>query len=233
LGVGRIVHCFPFQRSASVAASPLPVARVPTAMHALTDVQDTEVRPMLTTPDAPPNPATLGVGSIDRRFPFQPSASVATAPLAVVYCRPQRTRSATRPSARCSSRPGLGSAGSTSPPPTPPERPPDLAPALPALRPRNHRHETPQRASSSPRASCRCCRRRRKRSARRMNTMLIVARDQHRGEVQSRGRQPLGLEGVICGAHPPRSSALRLRIARQCGDSSARTPARGPPEPVW
>jgi len=60
------------------------LAVAPTAMHALADVQDTDVRPILTTLDAPPNPATLGVGSIDHRFPFQPSASVATAPLAVV-----------------------------------------------------------------------------------------------------------------------------------------------------
>jgi hypothetical protein len=68
-GVGWMCHTLPFQRSASVLASPELSTENPVVVHADGDVQDTE--PMMT----PCAPAGVGTGRIFQVVPFQASAS--------------------------------------------------------------------------------------------------------------------------------------------------------------
>ena len=68
-GVGWMRHALPFQRSASVVASPELSTEAPVVVHADGDVQDTE--PMKT----PCAPAGAGMGRVFQVLPFHRSAS--------------------------------------------------------------------------------------------------------------------------------------------------------------
>ena len=68
----------PFHRSANVRWVPARLIEDPTAVHDLDDAQDTPRRLLSVTP------AGFGVGWIDQLLPFQRSASVASAPNALV-----------------------------------------------------------------------------------------------------------------------------------------------------
>src|ERR1700737_898492 len=97
LGLRWIAQPSPFQRSASVAKAPAPLAKLPIAVQDLVDAHDTLARELYI---APPG---LGVGWIAQSVPFQRSASDSPVP-----GRPRRARHAVEVAAVCAGRLGGG-----------------------------------------------------------------------------------------------------------------------------